>query len=62
MLSEHSLAEDAGYGDPSATYWGVYASEARISDKKFVHTLISDTKAMSLLVSSNSGAPRSAPS
>jgi hypothetical protein len=37
-------------------YWELYASEAKISDQKFVDTLISDTKALSLLVGDDSRA------
>ncbi|KAF8258836.1 hypothetical protein EI94DRAFT_1090863 [Lactarius quietus] len=41
--------DTAGYGDSSATYWELYASEAKISDQKFVDTLIGDTNAMSIM-------------
>ncbi|KAI9440902.1 hypothetical protein H4582DRAFT_1504096 [Lactarius indigo] len=42
-------AEDAGYGDSSATYWNLYASETEISDQKLVETLTGDTNSMLFL-------------
>ncbi|KAI9440905.1 hypothetical protein H4582DRAFT_1876345, partial [Lactarius indigo] len=44
-----SEAEGAEYGDPSAMYWNLYASEAEISDQKLVETLTGDTSSMLFL-------------
>ena len=48
--ADFERSEAAEYGDSSATYWDLYASEAEISDQKLVETLTSDTKAMSIMV------------
>ena len=45
--------EAAEYGDSSATYGKLYASEAEISDQKLVDTLTGDTQAMLILVNSD---------
>ncbi|KAI9440907.1 hypothetical protein H4582DRAFT_2074701 [Lactarius indigo] len=44
-----SEAEDAEYGDSSAMYWNLYASEAEVGDQKLVETLTGDTNSMLLL-------------
>jgi hypothetical protein len=57
--TDFEQSEGAEYGDSSAAYWDLYASEAKISDQKFVDTLISDTEAMSIMVR---GKKRASPS
>ncbi|KAH9055759.1 hypothetical protein EDB87DRAFT_1279522 [Lactarius vividus] len=42
-------AEDAEYGDSSATYWNLYTSEAEINDQKLVETLAGDTNSLMFL-------------
>ncbi|KAH9074985.1 hypothetical protein EDB83DRAFT_1887117 [Lactarius deliciosus] len=42
-------AEEAEYGDSSATYWNLYASETEISDQKLVETLTGDTNSLLFL-------------
>jgi hypothetical protein len=38
------------YGDPSATYWKLYLSEAEINDKNLVESLMGNTSSMVILV------------
>ncbi|KAH9043978.1 hypothetical protein EDB84DRAFT_851071 [Lactarius hengduanensis] len=42
-------AEDTEYGDSSARYWNVYASETEISDQKLIETLTGDTNTLLFL-------------
>ena len=42
------------YGDTSSAYWKLYRSEAEISDKNFVETVIGNTNSMVFLVSRDS--------
>ncbi len=45
-----SEAAELEYGDSSALYWKLYASEAETSDQKLVETLTGDTNSMLILV------------
>jgi hypothetical protein len=38
------------YGDPNATYWKLYLSEAEINDKILLEGLKGNTKSMVILV------------
>ncbi|KAI0277847.1 hypothetical protein BC826DRAFT_1113672 [Russula brevipes] len=48
-VDEEKKPNATKYGDTSATYWKLYMSEAEISDKKFVESLMGDTKSMVFL-------------
>jgi hypothetical protein len=48
--SDMGPSKVAKYGDTSAAYWNLYASEADVFDKKYVERLKGDTESMIILV------------